>query len=1197
MTQEIKQDIDIEVKVTGGDSAVASLTKIDELCSKIAANAKTMQSAFKKFSSSNRPIKAMAKDGEALSKAVDKVSASTKKADDASKKLIKNWKDVTVYAKRADGAMSVTKHVNMANSKPTTIATMPSISGFGMKENAGIDKAKNSVVTFNSQVKKATKSTNTFNNTMKKLSKSSEDATWNFFRTRAILAALVFTLGGLVSAGAAWFRMASEYAEANHLFYSTLVSSIKDVADEEKKVALNGEDVFGGMTDDVVMVTEQVARAAEEVKNFSSALALDPTNVKRIYASFYEMGNSAGIASDKLVNVSQGMTQLSYDLASLWDMPFQDVADKLASGLSGVTSAVRSLGIDISRTAADAWLLENGFNATYNQLTRNNKMLVIYNMLMENTSTAQGDLARSAMQPANMLRILQEQASIAARQLGAALFPMLTRLIPVLIMLAQAVQTAAAALSGFLATVFGDWYTDALDQWNSYMSGLGNTSMPALGDIDDSSLEDVGSSAEDAKDKLEDLQNFNLGFDELHVFDPSSAASDSGSGVGGGASAGTIDIDIPAPDPYKFLNGTETIMEQYTKSVKETMEMIKSAVDNTFGAGTFDAFTTSVEKMWNTVVGYFTDIKDAIWKVGDSLIGLIDWPEFLEGVADGFEMVLGPLGDFIKLAGDFVSDILEWEPLKKIFEDNSYSLGTLVGALLGIATAVGSAKIVGGILKAAFSPIKGIVGLATTPIKFAIDKFKGIGTAASKGVKGVDDAGKKASKSGFATTISNLFKKAGDGVKNSGIVSKLGDVASSLASKIPNAITKVGPKFLGFLGPAGVVAGAAFTVADVASAMGISFDDIKNAAVDFAGRAADAVGEFVGSLPGKAQEVAAAAGEFFGGFLDGANSLKDSLVSKASEALNGFISFIGNPLDLIGKGIQAIGDFFTGIFGAKENENPMAQTEQNVARSSDNMDSKSKQAAGNVTNAWTGAFDNIPGEAQSAFNRALEVMDWFSSVGPERARNAGYKVGDALAQAIKSKHYTIENEFHQIPMDKGVQAAMQRAVQAVKSGVSNMIYELNRLKSAQVGFVEKWSGFETYRTGTNTYRFGSTTRTYDSYKMHWFAKGGIVDGPMVAGVGEAGPEAIVPLSSDRMKPFADAISKSMTQGTANNVESNPYANAVFLDNLVRAVAGAVRSGLPGQLTADVYLDGTKVNKELDKNKRYRGVGTAKTVIA
>jgi hypothetical protein len=49
-----------------------------------------------------------------------------------------------------------------------------------------------------------------------------------------------------------------------------------------------------------------------------------------------------------------------------------------------------------------------------------------------------------------------------------------------------------------------------------------------------------------------------------------------------------------------------------------------------------------------------------------------------------------------------------------------------------------------------------------------------------------------------------------------------------------------------------------------------------------------------------------------------------------------------------------------------------------------------------------------------------------------------------------------------------------------------------------------------------------------SWDVSWYKNGGIFDKPtLLAGIGEAGPEAVVPLSGSQMQPFAKAISENM----------------------------------------------------------------------
>lgn len=59
-----------------------------------------------------------------------------------------------------------------------------------------------------------------------------------------------------------------------------------------------------------------------------------------------------------------------------------------------------------------------------------------------------------------------------------------------------------------------------------------------------------------------------------------------------------------------------------------------------------------------------------------------------------------------------------------------------------------------------------------------------------------------------------------------------------------------------------------------------------------------------------------------------------------------------------------------------------------------------------------------------------------------------------------------------------------------------------------------------------------------SIGINWYAKGGVFNGPSVIGVGEAGPEAAVPLSGSRMRPFAQEIARQMPGDTGGNITIN-----------------------------------------------------------
>lgn len=67
-------------------------------------------------------------------------------------------------------------------------------------------------------------------------------------------------------------------------------------------------------------------------------------------------------------------------------------------------------------------------------------------------------------------------------------------------------------------------------------------------------------------------------------------------------------------------------------------------------------------------------------------------------------------------------------------------------------------------------------------------------------------------------------------------------------------------------------------------------------------------------------------------------------------------------------------------------------------------------------------------------------------------------------------------------------------------------------------------------------KFSLSPPSIPKISVDWFAKGGIVDGARLIGVGEAGPEAIVPLRGQAMQPFADAIAEKIAASNMSNRE-------------------------------------------------------------
>ena len=57
-----------------------------------------------------------------------------------------------------------------------------------------------------------------------------------------------------------------------------------------------------------------------------------------------------------------------------------------------------------------------------------------------------------------------------------------------------------------------------------------------------------------------------------------------------------------------------------------------------------------------------------------------------------------------------------------------------------------------------------------------------------------------------------------------------------------------------------------------------------------------------------------------------------------------------------------------------------------------------------------------------------------------------------------------------------------------------------------------------------------------SLGIEWYATGGVFNGASIIGVGEAGPEAVVPLRGRNMQPFAEAVAENMQSDSKTAAE-------------------------------------------------------------
>ena len=347
-------------------------------------------------------------------------------------------------------------------------------------------------------------------------------------------------------------------------------------------------------TENINLFTVAMGEYAKEAQKYAEqvgeVMGIDPSTWMRNQGVFMTLATGFGVAGDRAYTMSQQLTQLGYDLSSFFNIPVEEAMQKLKSGFSGELEPLRNLGYDLSQAKLEAIALSLGIDKAVSSMTQAEKSQLRYYAILTQVTMAQGDMARTLAAPANQLRILQAQATQAARALGNIFIPALNAILPVAIAVIKVITT----LANIIAKLFGGSGFGGVD----FSSGLGGVASSA-------------GSAEEAIDgatgSAKKLRKTLLGIDELNVMSDPSGGGGAG-GIGGGG--GNFDFELPT---YDFIS------EATANRVNEIVEKMKEWLGITDEINSWsELFDTRLGTILKTVGAI--GIAFAAWKIGSTIV-------------------------------------------------------------------------------------------------------------------------------------------------------------------------------------------------------------------------------------------------------------------------------------------------------------------------------------------------------------------------------------------------------------------------------------------------------------------------------------------------------------------------------------------------------------------------------------------------
>ena len=136
-----------------------------------------------------------------------------------------------------------------------------------------------------------------------------------------------------------------------------------------------------------------------------------------------------GVGQDAAAGMSTELVTLAADLASFNNLDTVEVLDKLRAGLVGEAEPLRALGVALTEDAVKAKAVEMGLAASTKEVSQAAKLQARFALIMEQTTTAQGDFARTSDGLANSQRMLGAVWQDVLQRAGQTLLPPLLKLL------------------------------------------------------------------------------------------------------------------------------------------------------------------------------------------------------------------------------------------------------------------------------------------------------------------------------------------------------------------------------------------------------------------------------------------------------------------------------------------------------------------------------------------------------------------------------------------------------------------------------------------------------------------------------------------------------------------------------------------------------------------------------------------------
>lgn len=897
--------------------------------------------------------------------------------------------------------------------------------------------------------------------------------------------------------------------------------------------------------------------------------------------------------SNKLSAYTAKMLQTSAVVAEGSGRSITDVMERIRSGLLGNTEAIEDLGINVNVAMIQSTEAFKRFanGQSWDQLDYQTQQQIRLMAILEQATAKYGTtLSQSVNGRISLFKSLLKDAAL---NVGNAFLPIINAIMPVLNSFAMVLKNVTAKLAEFIALMFNkkatvkDGVAGAVGDMNGALQdaagGAGDLA-DAMGDADDASgglADNLGDSAKNAKKAVKELLGL-AGFDEITILNKKDDSDDGGAGGSGGGGKGKGKKGKGGSGPFKDIlpEVALTDMDNQFKSIFDGLGDKLKGLTDLFSKGFTAAFraeglerikiglgqikTTLEEiatdpRVVNAFNGMNKKIAYALGQITGSIgtVGVGIGVFLAESIANGLgrqkERIIRSLVAQFENTGNIFASAGN---IAQAFADGFYDVITSTGAIrIGSALvssffAIDSSireisfKIGGDLMKGLEQIIKENMPGVAEALSNTLSDIAPIFESAEQAINDMSDSisrvydqyirpGIESSTkaiSGFVGVfvkgwnnhIQPVIKKIGQGFSDtigkhiSPMIQKILDMVASF-QEMSQVITAYVAPVIGF-----IVEELTRTFAPALEYIGEVFRVLFNTIADILGGIADFVKGVYDIITGI---LTSDMDKIFEGFTETGDAIMNILSALLTALLDLTVAVLKVIWDTIVAIFQAIWDGIVAIFTPlgewfSERWNDITTVLADVAKWFGDMFQK-------AWNALTNVFSSIGtwfGERWNDVTTALaNVATWFGNIFKtafEAVKNAFSTIGSFFSGVWT----TVKNIFVNAGQMVGsaVGGAFKSAVNAVLSTIENVVNGFIGMINGVIGLINKIPGVSLGSVG-----YVSLPR---------LARGGIVDSPTVAMIGEAGKEVVMPLE-----------------------------NTGFLQTMGRIVGGAVVNALGGGL--------------------------------